>query len=178
MQNPINVSDVAYDATTWNGNTDASTKNAIRDKIETIGSSGRGRSVQFSFTGALTSNANVLPPCNGTFGQVIGHHVGSTEKIVAVYATIGSTNTFGVDNIPIILYKYTNNAGLAYTYALATSLTTVNVPYISGLYYNVVGSSTGLSITPGANQSIFCNVGTLPATVSVANDIVVTVELE
>ena len=30
------VSDVAYDATSWNGNTDAATKNAIRDKIESL----------------------------------------------------------------------------------------------------------------------------------------------
>jgi len=30
------VSDIAYDATSWNGNTDAATKNAIRDKIETM----------------------------------------------------------------------------------------------------------------------------------------------
>jgi hypothetical protein len=29
-------SDTAYDATTWNGNLDAPTKNAIRDKIETL----------------------------------------------------------------------------------------------------------------------------------------------
>jgi len=34
------VSDVAYDATSWNGNLDAPTKNAIRDKIETMGGSG------------------------------------------------------------------------------------------------------------------------------------------
>lgn len=30
------VSDVAYDATTWDGNTDVPTKNAVRDKIETL----------------------------------------------------------------------------------------------------------------------------------------------
>jgi len=30
------VSDVAYDATTWNANTDAASKNAIRDKIESM----------------------------------------------------------------------------------------------------------------------------------------------
>ncbi len=31
------LSDIAYNATTWNGNLDAATKNAIRDKIETLG---------------------------------------------------------------------------------------------------------------------------------------------
>ena len=32
-----NVSDAAYDATAWDGDTDAPTKNAVRDKIETLG---------------------------------------------------------------------------------------------------------------------------------------------
>ena len=31
-----NVSDAAYDATAWDGDTDAPSKNAIRDKIETL----------------------------------------------------------------------------------------------------------------------------------------------
>lgn len=37
------VSDVAYDATTWDNNTDAPTKNAVRDKIESL-TSGSGLS--------------------------------------------------------------------------------------------------------------------------------------
>ncbi len=32
----VTISDVAYNATSWNGNTDAATKNAIRDKVETM----------------------------------------------------------------------------------------------------------------------------------------------
>jgi hypothetical protein len=32
----VTVSDTAYDATTWNANTDAATKNAIRDKFESL----------------------------------------------------------------------------------------------------------------------------------------------
>ncbi len=32
----VSMSDTAYDATSWNGNTDGATKNAIRDKIESI----------------------------------------------------------------------------------------------------------------------------------------------
>ncbi|MGR3218452.1 MAG: beta strand repeat-containing protein [Candidatus Anammoxibacter sp.] len=34
------VSDIAYNATSWDGNLDAATKNAIRDKIETLGGGG------------------------------------------------------------------------------------------------------------------------------------------
>jgi len=33
---PLTVSDTAYNATSWNTNTDAPTKNAVRDKIETM----------------------------------------------------------------------------------------------------------------------------------------------
>jgi len=35
------VSDTAYDATSWNGNTDAPTKNAVRDKFESLSSGGQ-----------------------------------------------------------------------------------------------------------------------------------------
>lgn len=48
------VVDDAYDATTWNGNNTVPTKNAIRDKIETIGSS--TPSIQ-----TLTDAATVTP---------------------------------------------------------------------------------------------------------------------
>lgn len=34
------ISDTAYDATSWDGNTDVPTKNAIRDKIESLSSGG------------------------------------------------------------------------------------------------------------------------------------------
>ncbi len=30
------ISDIAYDATTWDSNTDGASKNAIRDKVETM----------------------------------------------------------------------------------------------------------------------------------------------
>jgi hypothetical protein len=47
------VSDVAYDATSWNGNTDAATKNAIRDKIESL--PGGHDAVTFAGTGTYLS---------------------------------------------------------------------------------------------------------------------------
>jgi hypothetical protein len=34
------ASDVAYDATTWDGNTDVPTKNAVRDKLESMSGGG------------------------------------------------------------------------------------------------------------------------------------------
>jgi hypothetical protein len=52
----INVSDDAYDATTWNGNTDAPTKNAIRDKIETMSGGG---GTWGSITGTLSDQTDL-----------------------------------------------------------------------------------------------------------------------
>jgi hypothetical protein len=36
----LEVSDEAYDATAWNGSLEVPTKNAIRDKIESMGGGG------------------------------------------------------------------------------------------------------------------------------------------
>jgi hypothetical protein len=40
FEHPVRVPDEAYDATAWNGNMEVPTKNAIRDKIEAMGSGG------------------------------------------------------------------------------------------------------------------------------------------
>lgn len=49
------VSDIAYDAGTWNANTDAPSKNAVRDKIESILAGG------FAFTNAIwTGNTRII----------------------------------------------------------------------------------------------------------------------
>lgn len=50
----IIVPDEAYDATTWNGNLEVPTKNAIRDKIESMGSG--GSSLWTAVTGTRTSD--------------------------------------------------------------------------------------------------------------------------
>lgn len=53
-----NPSDEAYDAATWDGSTDAPTKNAVRDKIEAmLGSSGITRTVTNS-SGAFTAGSS------------------------------------------------------------------------------------------------------------------------
>lgn len=50
------VSDAAYDATTWDGSTDAPSKNAIRDKIESMGTGG---GVWGSITGTLSAQTDL-----------------------------------------------------------------------------------------------------------------------
>lgn len=59
----LSVPDDAYDATTWNGNFDVPTKNAIRDKIETISGGGIG--------GSTGASDNRLIQANGTGGATI-----------------------------------------------------------------------------------------------------------
>lgn len=53
------VSDTAYDATSWNANTDAPTKNAVRDKIETVTTNNATAEILLSSTSVnLNSVAN------------------------------------------------------------------------------------------------------------------------
>lgn len=67
------ASDTAYDATSWNGNTDVPTKNAVRDKIETMGG------------GGITNSAanNVMMKSDGT------------NAITSTLSQSGSTITLG-----------------------------------------------------------------------------------
>lgn len=60
------VSDVAYNATTWNGDTNAPSKNAVRDKIEALAASiPAAGNLAPAFT-ALTDGATVTLTCDAT----------------------------------------------------------------------------------------------------------------
>lgn len=58
----VSVLDDAYDATNWNGNTNVPTKNAVRDKIESITAGGWGYTLRLSGEGATTPGTS-----SGTF---------------------------------------------------------------------------------------------------------------
>jgi hypothetical protein len=77
------VSDTAYDATSWNTNTDAPTKNAVRDKFETLGT---------------------LSTQSGTFsGTSSGTNTGDQTSIVGISGTLAEFNTAISDgNIPVV----------------------------------------------------------------------------
>lgn len=64
------ISDDAYDATAWNNDTNAPTKNAIRDKIESMGGGG-GSSTNLLVNGHLVTEANLEDGPNIKF-QVVG----------------------------------------------------------------------------------------------------------
>jgi len=61
---PQTVPDDAYNATTWNGNTEVPTKNAVRDKIESMSGGG-------DVVGAASSTNNAVVVMDGTTGKVI-----------------------------------------------------------------------------------------------------------
>lgn len=56
----VTVPDEAYDATNWNGSLEVPTKNAIRDKIESMGAGGGGVSVT-----TITADTTVVADANG-----------------------------------------------------------------------------------------------------------------
>lgn len=74
------VADEAYDATDWNGETDVPTKNAIRDKIEALGS-------------------------GGTYSQIVqipGYALAPLEAAADAFATIGTKDAgTNIDQLPI-----------------------------------------------------------------------------
>jgi hypothetical protein len=89
----INVPDEAYDATTWNGSTEAPTKNAIRDKIESLTTSVGLRTVGAGFSGG-----GVAMTLDGDTKVVVGPiDFGGTIDRVTVVAVGGPGScTFGV----------------------------------------------------------------------------------
>lgn len=87
------ISDTAYDANSWNDNTDAATKNAIRDKIELLGggitgpvSSTDGAVVLWDGTGGDTikdssiTGANLTTVTNASNADSLHHHAGIWES--------------------------------------------------------------------------------------------------
>lgn len=61
---PVIVPDDAYDATTWDGNLEVPTKNAIRDKIQTLTGTG-------DVVGPSSSVDNGIPRFDGTTGKLL-----------------------------------------------------------------------------------------------------------
>lgn len=88
---PKPASDVAYDATSWNANTDPPTKNAVRDKIETIVAAGGGDAIkadplsQFAATTSLQL-AGVISDETGSGALVFGTSPTIVTPTIASFA--------------------------------------------------------------------------------------------
>jgi len=106
----VNVPDFAYDATSWNGNTEVPTMNAIRDKIESMGSgSGTVTSVAWTTSQGVSASiatATTTPNITITLGALTG--VTSFNGLV-ITANTGVVTT-GTWNASIIGKAYGGTA--------------------------------------------------------------------
>lgn len=85
----VTVADEAYDATAWNGSTEVPTKNAIRDKIESM-SSGSGITRSVNVTSGNT-NAGSSASTDYVY-MVAGAHT------ISLPAASGNTNLYTIKN--------------------------------------------------------------------------------
>lgn len=89
----ISVPDDAYDATTWNGNAEVPTKNAIRDKIESLGA---GASVVVQVvntqTGAVATGATTTP-----WDDTIPQNTEGNEFMTRAITPTSATNILRID---------------------------------------------------------------------------------
>lgn len=126
MTGDLIVPDDAYDATSWNGNNEVPTKNAIRDKIESLCGGGTAVFVD----GATVSNPNLLSNWR-------------TRRAVAA-----ATNVIDLPPLPVTASgnSFTPNFAAAtfFDYEL-TGATTVNAP--SNVDTNMIGAEFLLQLT-------------------------------
>lgn len=104
FSDPVNVPDEAYDATSWNGNTEVPTKNAIRDKIE-----------------SLSAGSGITRTITTTSGNVTA---GSTASVDYVYLVAGAhTMTLPTAVSNTNRYTIKNNHSAAITVDTTSSQT-------------------------------------------------------
>lgn len=90
------IPDEAYNATTWNGSLEPATKNAIRDKIETMGGGGSGDVV-----GPASATDNAVARFDTTTGKLIQNSGASVDDSGNITATnLSGTNT-GDQTLPV-----------------------------------------------------------------------------
>lgn len=104
------VADEAYDATAWNGNFEVPTKNAIRDKIESM-SVGGITSINSHTGPAITVQGGTALSVDNSVSNTVTFNVTPSSwslphTLDAVYTTAGNTSTTETD-----LYSYTLPAG-------------------------------------------------------------------
>lgn len=78
----LTVNDEAYDATAWNGSVEVPTKNAVRDKIESLGS---------SFSNPLTTTGDIIVSLSGSTPSRLG--IGSANQVLTVISGVPSWQT-------------------------------------------------------------------------------------
>lgn len=162
------VSDDAYDATSWNGNNEVPTKNALRDKIETLG----GGNTIYTADDAITGNRTVTAGNNDlTFLTLDQLRFNMNTMVQAKNdGTIPYTNTIaGTGNIWKMAYTpvagtYSKGDGLQIDtnnnviigagttvpftplYATGNSLFAIGIQNNGGAYYHIGTAITSLTL--------------------------------
>jgi hypothetical protein len=97
--------DTAYDATSWNGNTAVATKNAIRDKIETLGGGG-GTAIEIDTTAWVEADGNdgtgVLGDPAHPYLTMAAAYTAGARTFYLGYGTFAGLNIAGDINIRIM----------------------------------------------------------------------------
>lgn len=132
----VTVADDAYDSTGWNGNNEVPTKNAVRDKIETLGAGGLS-SVNIDSDGVTVISTNTINflPSTGFSWTIAGPSSATVQGVpdTAILATKASIQT----GEP--LFCDTNsNSGTTYACSMVPTLS----GYTTGQVFNVAIDST------------------------------------
>lgn len=108
----ISVPDDAYDATSWNGNFEVPTKNAIRDKIESMASSGEANTASNVGTGAdvfkqkTGVDLEFRTITSGT-GITVTENTNEIEVKVKAYNDFDTASIQTTDATPTTIYTFT-----------------------------------------------------------------------
>ena len=157
------ASNLPYDATSWNGNTDVPTKDAVRDKIETLASGGDGWGSDVAATDGsyIVGNGTTLNPITCLIGDVEneGYHLVDGDNIYKFVTGQGYiTNNQTIDQFYLSgtnLYLSLQNDG--------QTAQSVNLSSLSGdgpiLYTNYtnrgnLGDNEGLNFMSGTNAIV------------------------
>lgn len=157
------ISDVAYDATTWNGNTDGASKNAIRDKIESLSSGAAGGILGFNATpytnvgtgwetaATITAASAGLSTANGDAfrfragGTMIG--ATGTKNINLTLALDAGDQGLNVTNYITVTTNGTWSVDVLITRTSPTAFVLNTVAY----YYTTTGGTTKSVPSVGVN---------------------------
>jgi hypothetical protein len=152
---PIVVSDVAYDATTWNGNLDAPTKNAVRDKIESLSIS------SFTLLGTITttslSSQGLTSLDLTTYKQVVCHVNDVSITAVATMnlnaiAITPSLGGAGNNFSGMITLMLNNSQGITHIAAYTPALTVIGA---TSVLHNSGISTASTAITFTTSSGTF-----------------------
>lgn len=147
---PQTVPDDAYDATTWNGSTEVPTKNAIRDKIESMGGG--------NVVGAASSTDNGLVIYDGTSGKLL-------KSIGTVYTDLVTLNgsniltnknlTSGTNTFPTFNQSTTGSAAtLTTSRNIQTDLSSTSAAAFNGSAAITPGVTGTLAVANGGTGAV------------------------